>query len=87
MRCLSRANQANTLRPLGVRDHQQPLLAGFSHENKAVLFDRMIGVRENDKQRVIERRGGFVKTDIVLLEIRLSLMLAPLESSGYQGRT
>jgi len=44
VRCRPRANQANGLRPFGVRDHQETSPDGFSHKNKAVLLDRVIRV-------------------------------------------
>src|SRR5258707_606515 len=64
---------------LGVRHDQETTTHRASDRKMAILDRRMIGIRNGDRQRIVEHRAGFGERDAVLADVGRSLPWVPFE--------
>jgi len=76
----SGVDNANLVTPFCMRNYYETPRQTLSDKEPPLLADRVVWIRDCDREGIAKRRGGLVKVDPVLTEVRGRLLTIPNEA-------
>src|SRR2546426_7498475 len=78
----SGVDNANLVTPFCMRNYYETPRQTLSDKEPPLLADRVVWIRDCDREGIAKRRGGLVKVDPVLTEVRGRLLTIPKRSAA-----